>query len=157
MQDANHLTASPLDGLRSGAESLFRKMGLRPRVEEKIDLGGASHLTWAQVQSLVRSAYQRRGYTVESLPRGGAPVDMILRKDDKRVFLECRHWQVWEVPDKAVHEVAGYSSGAGADHAIIVTSGRFSEHARAYAVQRGMELVDGSSLSHLVTGTPSRS
>jgi restriction system protein len=157
MQDANHLNASPLDGLRSGAESLFRKMGLRPHVEEKINLDRASTLTWAQVQSLVRTAYERRGYTVESMPRGDSPVDMLLRKGDERVFLECRHWQVWEVPDKVVHEVAGYSTGAGANRAIMVTSGHFTDHAQAYAARRGMELVDGSSLGHLVTDSPSRS
>jgi restriction system protein len=157
MQDAHSLTTSPLDGLRSGAENLFRKMGLRPHVEENIDLDRAGSLTWAQVQTLVRTAYERRGYTVESLPRHNVPVDMVLRKGDERVFLECRHWQVWEVPDRAVHEVAGYSSGAGADHAIMVTSGRFTQHAQAYAAHRGMELVDGSALTHLVTNSPSRS
>lgn len=156
MHDANDLKTSPLSGLRSGAESLFRRVGLRPHVGEKIDLDRAGHLTWAQVQGLVRTAYQRRGYSVESVSSAGVPVDMVLRKGDERVFLGFRHWQVWEVPDKAVHEIAGYSSGAGADRAIMVTSGRFSEQAKAYAAGRGMELVDGSSLSQLVTGTPSQ-
>lgn len=155
MQDVRRLTSSPLGGLRSGAESLFRKMGLGPHLDEKIDLDRASSLTWTQVQGLVRTAYQRRGYSVESVTSGNVPVDMVLRRQDERVFLECRHWQVWEVPDKAVHEIAGYSSGAGADRAIMVTSGRFSDQAKAYAARRGMELVDGSGLSNLVTGTPS--
>jgi restriction system protein len=153
MQDVKDTGSSPLEGLRSSAESLFRKMGLRAHVGEKIDLDRAGHLTWGQVQGLVRTAYERRGYTVQSVNSAGVPVDMVLRKGDERVFLGFRHWQVWEVPDKAVHEIAGYSSGAGADRAIMVTSGRFSEHAQAYAATRGMELVDGASLSQLVAGT----
>jgi restriction system protein len=126
-------------------------MGLRAHVEERIDLDRAGHLTWAQVRGLVRTAYERRGYIVQSVTSADIPVDMVLRKGDERVFLGFRHWQVWEVPDKAVHEIAGYSSGAGADRAIMVTSGRFSDQARAYAAGRGMELVDGSGLSNLVT------
>jgi len=135
-----------------GMQDLLRKLGFMPHVEEKIDLDRATHLTWGQVRGLMRTTYQRQGYLVESVPNNHAPVDMVLRKGDQRVFLECRHWQVWEVPDKAVHELAGYASGAGADHAIMVTTGHFSERARAYAAGRGMELVDGKSLPDLVTG-----
>jgi restriction system protein len=134
----------------------LKRLGLVPAVEESINLDSASALTWSQVQNLLRSTYQRRGYSVESVP-GQAPVDMVLQKGGEKVFLECRHWQVWEVPDKAVHELAGYASGAGADHAVMFTSGHFSSDACDYAAQRGVELVDGAHLKTFVTGTPSRS
>jgi restriction system protein len=139
-------------------QDLFRKLGLRPHDHhETINLDRATHMSWGEVQSLVRTSYQRQGYVVESAARSQAPVDMVLTRGDDRVFLECRHWGVWQVPDKAVHELAGYASGAGADHAIMITTGRFSDQARAYAATRGMELVDGGSLPALVAGSPSRS
>ena len=137
--------------------NFLRKMGLSAPVEEKLNLDRASSLTWSQVQNLLRSTFQRRGYTVEAVANNQAPVDMVLQKGGEKVFLECRHWQVWEVPDKAVHELAGYASGAGAHHAVMVTSGHFSADARNYAEQRGVELVDGSHLKNFVAGTPSRS
>jgi restriction system protein len=135
----------------------LQRLGLVPAVEEKINLDRASSLTWSQVKNLLRSTYQRRGYSVESVPGDRAPVDMVMHKEGRKIFLEFRHWQVWEVPDKAVHELAGYASGAGADHAVMVTSGHFSENARNYAAQRGVELVDGAHLKNFVAGTPSRS
>ena len=134
----------------------LQKLGIRTPIE-KINLDRASSLSWPQVQSLLRSTFQRRGYTVESVPGNRVPVDMVLEKEGKRVFLGCHHWQVWDVPDRAVHELAGYASGAGAHHAVMVTSGRFSADARSYAAKRGLELVDGSHLKSFVAGSPSRS
>jgi restriction system protein len=133
-------------------QDLFRKLGLRPRVDQKIDLDKATHLTWGQVQSLMRDTYQRQGYVVETASDRRTPVDLVLTRGGDRIFVEFRHWQVWEVPDKAVHDLAGYASGAGVDHSIMVTTGRFSDHARGYASSRGLELVDGGSLRALVAG-----
>ncbi|HEV1997413.1 MAG TPA: restriction endonuclease [Candidatus Dormibacteraeota bacterium] len=135
----------------------LQRLGIIPTIEEKLNLDRASSLTWSQVHHLLRSTFQRRGYSVEAVGSSHAPVDMVLQKGGEKVFLGCHHWQVWEVPDKAVHELAGYASGAGAHHAVMVTSGQFSANARTYAAQRGVELVDGSHLKNFVAGTPSRS
>ena len=126
------------------------KLRLRDNTEEPIDIERAASLSWSQVQQLMRTTFQRRGYTVAAMGGQQAPVDMVLQKGAERVFLECRHWGVWEVPEKAVHELAGYASGAGADHAIMITAGHFSDAAREYAKQRGVELVDGRTLPKLV-------
>ena len=134
----------------------LRKLGLLPPVE-KINLDTASSLTWHQVQSLLRSTFQRRGYSVASVDGNQLPVDMVLEKEGRRVFLGCHHWQVWDVPDRAVHELAGYASGAGAHHAVMLTSGRFSDDARSYAARRGLVLVDGPHLKSFVAGGSSRS
>lgn len=139
-----------------GVNHFLQKLGILPP-NEKVNLDRASSLTWSQVQRLLRSTYQLRGYTVESVVENHVPVDMVLEKEGKRVFLGCHHWQVWDVPDRAVHELAGYASGAGADHAVMVTSGRFSAGARSYAAARGLELVDGLQLKTFVAGSPSRS
>jgi restriction system protein len=130
--------------------NFLKRLGQRADPDRKLDLERASTLTWSQVQSLLRATFRRRGYTVEDVSRDQSPVDMVLQKGDERVFLECHHWQVWEVPDRAVHELAGYASGAGVDHAVMVTSGRFSEDARAFAAGRGLELIDGVHLTDYV-------
>ncbi|MGI8610308.1 MAG: restriction endonuclease [Candidatus Dormibacteria bacterium] len=132
----------------------LERLGLVPTTAEKLNLDRASTLTWSQVQTLLRSTFQRRGYTVAAVAGNDAPADMVLQKGSEKVFLGCRHWQVWEVPDKAVHELAGYASGAGAHHAVMFTSGHFSASARTFAAERGLELVDGSHLKNFVAGTP---
>ena len=135
----------------------LQSLGIVPPIQEKLNLDRAGSLSWSQVQGLLRSTFQRRGYSVQAVGGNHAPVDMVLQKGGETVFLGCHHWQVWEVPDKAVHELAGYASGAGAHHAVMVTSGHFSANARTYAAQQGVELVDGSHLKNFVAGTPSRS
>lgn len=130
--------------------NFLNRLGLRPQVDEHISLDRASTLTWSQVQSLLRVTFRRRGYTVENVPHDQTPVDMVLEKGGERIFLECRHWQVWEVPDKAVHELAGYASGAGTGSALMITTGRFSDEAREFAAGHGVELVDGSRLTDYV-------
>jgi restriction system protein len=129
---------------------ILSRLGLRPRVEETIDLDRASTLSWLQVQNLLRTTFRRRGYTVADVSRDATPVDMVLEREGEKVFLDCRHWQVWEVPDKAVHELAGYASGAGVDHSVMVTTGHFSKEARQFAAERGVELVDGNHLTEYV-------
>ncbi|GAC1333882.1 MAG: hypothetical protein NVSMB17_14830 [Candidatus Dormibacteria bacterium] len=118
--------------------------------ETTIDLERASSLTWPQVQGLLRATFRRRGYTVADVSGDSTPVDMVMERGGERVFLDCRHWQVWDVPDRAVHELAGYASGAGVKRAVIVTTGRFSAEARQFAAVRGVELVDGKHLTEYV-------
>ncbi len=135
----------------------LRKLGIGAPIEEKLNLDRAGSLTWSQVQRLLRSTFQRRGYTVEAVAGTHSAVDMVLQKGDEKVFLGCRHWQVWEVPDKAVRDLAGCASGAGAHHSVMFTSGRFSAAARSFAAERGVELVDGSHLRNFVAGSPAPS
>ena len=125
----------------------LKRLGMGPKTETTVDLNRANVLSWTQVQNLVRSTFRRRGYSVADVSRDATPVDMVLERDGERVFVDCRHWQVWDVPDRAVHELAGYASGAGVDHSVIVTTGHFSEHARQFAAERGVELIDGSGLT----------
>ena len=130
--------------------SLLSKLGFGPRSGEHIDLERASGLSWSQVQNLLRATFHRRGYTVADVSRDATPVDMVLEREGERVFLDCRHWKVWDVPDRAVHELAGYASGAGVEHSVMVTTGHFSREAREFAAERGVELVDGSGLTDYI-------
>ena len=126
--------------------NLLRRLGLGPRSDEHIDLERATNLSWSQVQNLLRATFSRRGYTVADVSRDATPVDLVLEREGERVFLDCRHWKVWDVPDRAVHELAGYASGAGVEHSVMVTTGHFSPEARQFAAERGVELVDGAGL-----------
>ena len=105
---------------------------------------------WKAVQKTVTSAFHRHGYAV--LPAGAedSPVDMVLRRGDDRVFVQCRNWNVWEVADRTVRDFTAYLAGAGAQHGYILTTGQFSDEAREFASSRGVELVDGDALPLLL-------
>ena len=103
-------------------------------------------LSWKDVTRLVADVYHRRGYSVIPTNDDNVPVDFILQRGDEKVFLQCRRWNVWEVADRAVHELVGYAAGAGAGWALILTTGRFTDSAQAFARPRNLELVDGAAL-----------
>jgi restriction system protein len=94
----------------------------------------------------VADRYHRKGYSVFPNNDEKVPVDFVLRRGEEKVFVQCRRWNVWEVADRAVHELVGYATGAGAVRATMLTTGRFSDAARTFARPRGLELVDGAGL-----------
>src|SRR3979411_2430800 len=63
-------------------------------------------LAWKDVQQLIARLSPRGGFSVAPTADSVTPVDFVLHRGEERVFVQCRHWKVWEVPDKAVRELA---------------------------------------------------
>jgi restriction system protein len=116
-----------------------------PPAEE--DMSG---MGWKAVQKTVTNAFHRHGYTVLPTSAEDSPVDLVLRRGDDRVFVQCRNWNVWEVADRTVRDFAAYLAGAGAQHGYMLTTGQFTPEAREYVRERGVELVDGAALTRLL-------
>jgi restriction system protein len=112
-------------------------------------------LSWREVQHLVADAFRRRGYGVRSFDVGEAPVDLVLQKDGERTFVSCKQWKVWEVGDQPLAELYGYMSGAGVQRAVMLTTGNFTDKARAFAERHNLSLVliDGPGVFDLFQGT----
>jgi restriction system protein len=117
-----------------------------------LDSGSVTTLTWKEVEHLVSEAFRRRGYGVQAFSGGQGPVDLVLSKDGEKTFVNCKHWRVWEVSDRPLAELYGYMSGAGAQRAMMLTTGKFSQKAREFANRHDLRLIDGSGLSELIQG-----
>lgn len=117
-----------------------------------IDSGSVTTLTWKEVEHLVSDAFRRRGYGVQTFSGGQGPVDLILSKDGERTFVNCKHWRVWEVGDRPLAELHGYMNGAGAERAVMLTTGKFSQKARDFARRHNLRLIDGSGIFELIQG-----
>jgi restriction system protein len=101
-------------------------------------------LKWRQCQPLVRQIFEHDGFQVTTV-RNDKAVDLKLRDASHTVAVSCRHWGVWTVDTAPVREFAE-GLGGGADKAMFITCGRFTEDARAYAIQHHVVLVDGDAL-----------
>ncbi|MEA2646461.1 MAG: restriction system protein [Chloroflexota bacterium] len=138
------------DGALAAAGSALRKVN-QPAEPSAVAAGeDMSDMGWGAVQKTVTNAFHRHGYSVLPASASDSPVDLVLHRGDDRVFVQCRHWAVWEVADRAVRDFAAYVAGAGAQAGYMLTTGQFSDEARAYARERGVELVDGSALPALL-------
>jgi len=108
-------------------------------------------LTWQEFESLVAEGFRRRGFTVTekggAAPDGG--VDLILARGNERFLVQCKQWRAQQVPVTIVRELYGVMAAQQAAGGYVVTSGRFTQDALAFAKGRNIELIDGGTLPAL--------
>lgn len=109
-------------------------------------------MTWREFELLVGEAYRLHGYSVVEMGGGGADggVDLVLHRDNQRLFVQCKHWKSSTVGVAVVRELFGVMSVRGATGGVIVTGGAFTTDARAFAAECKVQLVDRSTLPDLL-------
>lgn len=109
-------------------------------------------MNWREFEMLVGQAFRQQGYMVEETggpgPDGG--VDLVLRKRSERFLVQCKQWRALKVGVTTVRELYGVMAAQGAAGGFVVTSGRFTQEAAAFAAGRNIRLIDGSKLQTLI-------
>lgn len=117
-------------------------------------------MSWQQFEALVGEGFRRKGFSVAELggqgPDGG--VDLVLSKGSERTFVQCKQWRATKVGVTIVRELYGVMAAKGAAGGVVVTSGSFTDDAKAFASGRNIELMDGAKLMALLKSaqTPSK-
>lgn len=116
-----------------------------------------SRVGWDDFERRVGAYYASQGYRVEHSGTGGGPrhtdggIDLKLYRDDAYIVVQCKHWNAWQVPHNPVHELIGVMHTAGANGAILVTSGEFTRAAIDSASRfPGITLVDGAAVRGMI-------
>jgi restriction system protein len=111
-------------------------------------------LSWREFELLVGEAFRRHGYSVVEPGGGGADggVDLELARDGARYLVQCKQWKASRVSVQTVRELYGVVAKVGAAGGIVVTSGRFTPDAVAFAKGAEIELIDGLGLRRLIDG-----
>lgn len=109
-------------------------------------------MSWQQFEALVGEGFRRQGFRVAELggqgPDGG--VDLVLTKGSERTFVQCKQWRATKVGVTIVRELYGVMAAKGAAGGVVVTSGTFTNDAKAFASGRNIELMDGTRLMVLL-------
>ncbi|HWH83883.1 MAG TPA: restriction endonuclease, partial [Burkholderiaceae bacterium] len=109
-------------------------------------------MSWQQFEMLVGEAFRLQGYRVVEMggsgPDGG--IDLTLHKDREKFLVQCKQWKAFKVGVQVVRELYGVMAAKGAAGGFVVTSGRFTEEATAFASGRNVTLVDGSKLFGMI-------
>ena len=72
-------------------------------------------------------------------------------KNGKEKFLvQCKQWRAFKVGVDVVRELYGVMAARGATGGFVVTSGRFTDEAIAFASGRNVSLIDGAKLHGLI-------
>jgi restriction system protein len=140
-------------GAAMSAYSRFTRRALHKQVSGSPDRGALNDMSWQQFEALVGEAFRRRGYTVTETASGAdGGIDLVLKKQGETFFVQCKQWKAYKVGVTTVRELYGVMAAKGATGGFVVTSGVFTDEARAFATGRNIELLDGKALHTLIRG-----
>jgi len=118
-------------------------------------LGKIRNLTWRQFESYVGEAFRRQGFSVIETPVGpDGGVDLVLRKDSEKTYVQCKHWKSYKVGIDKVRALLGSMTAGGADHGVLVTTGNFTSEAIQFGRQHKIKLINGKDLEYLIRVSP---
>lgn len=108
-------------------------------------------MTWLEFEMLVGQVFRMQGYTVTETGGGGADggIDLVLKKGNERFLVQCKQWKAFKVSVNIVRELYGVMAAQGAAGGFVVTSGVFTEDAKAFAKGKNVALIDGAMLTAL--------
>lgn len=143
-----------------GATISFFRRKKRERLLNKIKKLGSQKalldMSWREFEMLVGEIFRQRGFTVTETggngPDGG--VDLVLNKDHETHLVQCKQWKAFKVGVQVVRELFGVMAAQGAVSGYVVTSGVFTNEARAFADGRNIELIDGAMLTDMILNIP---
>lgn len=145
----------PIIGLLGAAISFSRRKQrntLLTGVAQAQSAQALDHMSWREFELLVGEAFRLQGYRVSenagSGPDGG--VDLTLSKGNETFLVQCKKWKALKVGVNVVRELYGVMAAKGASGGFVVTSGRFTDDAIAFAQGRNVQLVDGPKLFAMI-------
>lgn len=121
-------------------------------LDTRTTLQSLSDTGWRNFERLVGEAFRRQGYAVEETGLGGADggIDLILRRDGRRVLVQCKQWKRQQVGVSVVREMYGLMAHHQADAVQIVSTGRFTRDAQTFAHGKAITLIPGEALLDMI-------
>lgn len=132
--------------------SYFNSLRKKKLLDKQKDIDSIKSLSWKQFEELIAEAYRRKGYSVvenyDIGPDGG--IDLALKKDGNMFLVQCKQWRSYKVDVRVVREMYGVMTAKHAAGVIIITSGLFTQEAKNFAVDKPIDLVEGSQVVDLI-------
>lgn len=129
------------------------KLMNRRLLDNQSDLASIKGISWREFERLVSEAYRRKGYMAEVVgsDSGDGGVDIRLTGHGETVLVQCKQWKAHRVGVAVVRELLGVVVSEKVARGVVVTSGRFTQEAVAFArLNPRIELLDGSALAELI-------
>lgn len=130
----------------------YKNHALHQRVATSPDRRALSTISWRQFEALVSDAFRRRGYSVRTtgsgMPDGAA--DLTLKKDGQTYLVQCKQWRASRVGVNTPRELYDVMASRSAAGGFVLTSGIFTDEARAFVRSKNIELMDGKALLELI-------
>jgi restriction system protein len=111
-----------------------------------------SAMSWQEFELLVGEGFRQQGYQVTENGGSGADggIDLLLRKGGDKFLVQCKQWRAFTVGVTVVRELYGLMAAHGAAGGYVVTSGSFTDEAKAFANGRNLTLMAGPDLVRFI-------
>lgn len=100
-----------------------------------------------EFETLVNTIFKQRGYSIAE-PQDD--VDLVLKTDSEKVFVQYKQWKEKELDEKAVIKLYAVMKENNARHGIVITAGIFTSEALDFALGKALLLINGTDLSQMV-------
>lgn len=131
-----------------------RKLGSSMMLDRQRGSDTIAALSWREFEMLLAAAFRRQGYSVLETGGGGADggVDLVLHGNGEKVAVQCKHWRSRKVGVTLIRELNGVirARTSTINRGIFVTFGDFTQEARRFAKQNGIELLDRPALLAMI-------
>jgi len=110
-------------------------------------------MSGAEFERFVANIFQRQGYATELTGASGDHgIDIILRKLDQVVAVQCKQWDN-TIGEPIVRDFYGAMVNAGVNMGFVVTSSNFTAQAETFAQNKPIKLYDIDALIQLYLDT----
>jgi restriction system protein len=105
-------------------------------------------MSWDEFAQAIEKGFSRDGYTVKRL--GGKGADFELVQGSRRTLLACKRWKATRSGIEPLRELEDARRASDAVGCIYVATGEVTAQARAFAAERGIQVLEGAELARSV-------
>lgn len=129
-----------------------KRISLVDNVTRSSSAEALNAMSWREFELLVGEAFRLQGFQVTEHGGAGADggVDLTLRKGTETFLVQCKQWKALQVGVELVRQLYGVMAATGAAGGFVITSGRFTPDAQAFAEGRNLQLMEGAELFALI-------
>jgi len=139
-------------GALLSAVTAMRQKKLYDKVVTRPGVAVLNDMSWSDFERLVSEYYRRKGFQVTreggNGPDGG--IDLVLRQGNETYLVQCKQWKAFKVGVQPVREFYGVMSSRGVAGGYFVTSGEYTDDAKAFAQGLNITLIDGRKLREMI-------
>jgi len=107
-------------------------------------------LEWKRFEELCAAYFRVLGFGTRLAapgPDGGVDIHLIPEgRDAPGILVQCKAWSTYDIGVKAVRELFGVMAANKVAEGVFVTTGRFTQPARDFALGKEIMLIDGADL-----------
>jgi restriction system protein len=104
--------------------------------------------TWDDFSRVIEQAYRRDGYTVSRI--GDARADFELVQGPYTTLVACKRWKAIRTGIEPLRELQAVREAREAHHCVYIATGEVTDQARAFAVEKRINLLQGRELATLL-------